>query len=332
MNLKPDKTSFTDEEHEALRADIAAELDARFKQAHLAREAEVSAPTLSQYLGGKYAGDNDDIAARLTKWLNARRRTREHEERLPVSPEYQPLQTSKEIALRLRFAREAGRMVSICGQPGVSKTSTAIQLRHETPRTWLATMDPSTRGVNTCLVAILEAMGEADARGTPQALARRILNRAMAATCLIIIDEAQHLSDQAVEQLRAINDRARAQGCRVGIALMGNQLAFSRVAHDGSRPAFAQVSSRMAQRMWIVKPAPADVTALAEAWAAENREVLTEAARRYCLQIADHPGGLRNIEMAMESALMAAWGAKQPLDVEHLQWAFASQSGLGRAA
>lgn len=332
MNLKPDKTRFTEAEHLALRNQVSAEIGAGLSQADIARQAEIGGPTLSQYLSGKYPGDNNAIAARLSKWLTARQKARELQTRYPVAPTFQPLGASAQITARLHYARTAGRMVSICGAPGVSKTSTAIQYRHETPRTWLATMDPSTRGVNTCLVEILAAMGDPDARGTPQSLSRRVLQRAAEADSLIIIDESQHLSDQSVEQLRAINDKARAAGAKVGIAMMGNLQAYARVAHDGSRPAFAQVSSRMAQRMWIVAPEPADVAALAHAWAAANGEALTEPAIRFLQGIASRPGGLRNVEMTMEAALMAAWGAEQALDVPHLRWAFDNLSGLGRAA
>lgn len=332
MNLVPDKTSFTDQEHGELRDRVKGMVRPGLSQADIGRQAEIAPATLSQYLNAKYPGDNDGVAATLLKWVNAQDKARAMQDRLPVAPLYQPLQTSEEIMLKLAYARRAGRIVSICGAPGVSKTATATQYKHETPRTWMSAMDPSTRGVNTCLVAILEAMGDPEAKGTPQALSRRIVQRVMEAESLIIVDEAQQLSDQSVEQLRAINDRVRSSGGRVGIALMGNQLAYSRMAHDGSRPAFAQVSSRMAQRMWIIKPAALDVEVLAKAWAEANDEIMTPAALAYCQTIAAKPGGLRNVEMSMESALMAAWGAEQPLDVEHLRWAFNNLSGLDRAA
>ncbi|MNU42713.1 hypothetical protein D3C71_314790 [compost metagenome] len=333
MNLIPEKTHFSDQEHAELRARVKGMIKPGvLSQADIGRQAEVSGPTLSQYLKGDYNGSNDNVAAALNKWVIAQAKAAELQDRIPQPPTYQPLETSQALTLKLAYARRAGRMISICGSPGVSKTSTAVQYRHETPRTWMTAIEPATRGVNTCLVAILEAMGDPEAKGTPQALARRIVQRAMEAECLIIIDEAQELSDQAVEQLRAINDRARANGGRVGIVLMGNQQAYARMSHDGSRPAFAQVSSRMAQRMWILKPEPADVEVLARAWAEANDEHLTPAALAYCQQIAARPGGLRNIEMSMEQALMAAWGVEEPLDVDHLRWAFNSFAGLDRAA
>lgn len=332
MILKPDKTTFSPAEHDELRAGVKALLGPELSQADVSREAEVKSSTLSEYLRAVYPGNQDAVATQLNRWLQARAKSAQARSRIPTPPQYQPLETSNEIETYLTYARTAGRMVTICGAPGVSKTSTAKQFAHETPRTWMAAMDPSTRGVNTCLVAILDAMGRPDARGTPQGLARQIVQQCMTAECLIIVDEAQHLSDQSIEQLRAINDRVRAQGGRCGIVLMGNQSAYAKIAHDGSRPAFAQVSSRMAQRRWILNPRVADVAMMAEAWAAANGEVLTQAALKFCQDIAQRPGGLRNVEMTMEAAMMAAWGAGQPLDVEHLQWAFDGLSGVRSAA
>lgn len=332
MILKPDKTTFSEADHVELRGRVKALLGPGLSQADVAREADISPSTLSEYLRDRYPGDRNAIAAQLNKWLTARERFAQARARIPVSPVYQPLETSIEIETYLTYARTAGRMVTICGNPGVSKTSTATQFAHADPRAWIAAMDPSTRGVNTCLVAILDAMGRPDARGTPQGLARQIITEALRSECLIIVDEAQHLSDQSIEQLRAINDRVRSQGGRCGIVLMGNQSAYSKIAHDGSRPAFAQVSSRMAQRRWILNPRPADVAVMAEAWAAANGEVLTGPALKFCQDIAQRPGGLRNVEMTMEAALMAAWGVDAALDVEHLQWAFDGLSGVRAAA
>lgn len=328
MNLQIGKLTFSEADHKALRDQITGLIADGMTQAGIGREAEIASATLSQYLAGKYPGDLNTIAAKLHKWLESRRKARAAQTRLPVAPVYQPLSGSKQIMSRLQYARTSGRMVSICGAPGVSKSATARQFRHETPRVWMATMDPSTRGVNTALVEILDAMGETDARGTPQALSRRVLQKASDASCLIIVDEAQHMSDLAVEQLRAINDKARSQGAKVGIALLGNQLAYARMAHDGSRPAFAQVSSRMSQRMWIVEPEPADVEQLGRAWASANNEKLDEASAIFLRDIARRPGGLRNVEMTMEAALVAAWGQDERLSLDHLRWAFGQLSGV----
>lgn len=325
MNINPGKTEFSDAEHEALRMDIRRARDNGISQADLARQADVAESTLSQYLGGKYNSEpgKTDVAVKLNRWLRAQAAEAELRRRLPQKPTYQPLAGSTSIRTALAYARETGRLVMIAGVPGVSKTATARQFREDFPHTWYAAMDPSTGGVPTMLLEVLAAMGVTDAKGTPQVLMRQVCSRASAVKGLLIVDEAQHLSEKAVEALRAINDRIQ-----LGIALMGNNEAHQRVGPTGVKEAFAQVSSRFAHRRFIVAPDQADAATLARAWAETNDEVIGKAEIAFCQQIAAKPGGLRNIEMTMEGALISARGAQEPLTLEHLQGAFAQLSGV----
>lgn len=331
MNVIPGKTEFSEAEHRALIARVK-DIQKRFgvSQADIGRQAEVPSSSLSQYLNGTYPNETGraEIAAKLAKWLKAHDAEQELRRQLPQAPAYVALQGSRQISTLLGYARQTGRMVLITGSPGVSKTATARQFREDNPRTWYTAMDPSTRGVPTMLLEILAAMGVSDAKGTPQALMRLIHQHAVEAKGLIIIDEAQHLSEQAIESLRALNDRTRAAGAPVGIAMLGNETAYTRVGPTGGKAEFAQVSSRFAQRRWIVAPDPADAATLARAWGEANQEEITRAEIEFCQLIASKPGGLRNIEMTMESALLAARGAEEPLTVDHLRAAFEQLSGV----
>ena len=330
MNLQPTKTEFTEAEHGEIRRSVQEALatEQGLTQAEIGRQSEVAQSVLSSYLKGTYTGDNDAPAQKLTKWLAGRRRAAELKARLPVSPVFQPLHTSQRFMALFVMALETGRMVQITGSPGVSKTATARQFCAGENRAWLATMDPSSAGVPTMLLEVLEAMGVEEAKGTPQILSKMVLKRASEAKSLIIIDEAQHLSDKALEQLRAINDMARAKGRSVGLVLLGNEKVAGKIGGTGNRAEFAQVSSRIAQRRHVVKPDARDVTTLAQAWADANREHLDKAAIDFCQVIAARPGGLRNIEMTFENALLMTLEIGEPLAVEHLKGAFHQLSSL----
>lgn len=326
MNVTLGKTEFTDVEHAALRRQVEDILhcDADLTKAEIARQADLPASTFSQYLSDTYPSEpgKNTAAVAITKWLESRKQTEALRHRLPVAPPYLPLRGSNEIKTILAYSRALGRMSMICGSPGVGKTVSARRFKEEFPRTWLATMDPSTRGVNTMLVELLAAMGHGEAKGAPQTLVRQVRRIVQEAQGLIIIDEAQHLSEQAIEALRGINDAER-----VGIALMGNETAWQRVGATGMKAAFAQVSSRFAQRKYIVSPNPVDVEALARAWADANDETIGRSEVAFCQTIAARPGGLRNIEMTFEGALIAARGANETLSLDHLQAAFGQLSG-----
>ncbi len=325
MNIIASKTEFSEAEHAALAAKVKGLVAPGLSQAEIARQADnIPSSTLSQYLSGTYTSEpgRTEVATKLNKWLKARDAEAEMRSQLPEAPAFMPLRTSKSITNALAYARELGRMVQVTGVPGVSKTATARQFAEDFPRTWYAAMNPATGGVPTMLLAVLRAMGDSDSKGTPQALMDRVSAKAKEAKGLLIIDESQHLTQQAIEALRAINDEVR-----IGIALLGNEIASSRVGHTGTKAEFAQVSSRIAMRRWFAAPDPRDVAELVEAWAGKNREVVTSREIAFCQQIAAKPGGLRNIEMTMEAAIMAARGAEEPLGLEHLQGAFAQLSG-----
>lgn len=326
MNVVTGKTDFTEADHQELRVAVrAAGQQAGLSQAEIARQSVVADSTLSQYLNGQYNSEpgKTQVAQKLSKWVRGLAAAAEMRRLLPLRPAYQDLTGSKQIMGILAYARETGRLVMVAGSPGVSKTASARQFKENYPRTWYAAMDATTAGVPTMLLEVLYAMGAQDARGTPMQLMREVCRRAAAAKGLLIVDEGQHLSEKALETLRAINDKVE-----VGIAILGNEAAYSQVGATGVKAAFAQVSSRFAHRSYILAPDSRDAAALAQAFAEVNGEAITNKDVEFCQQIAAKPGGLRNIAMTFEKALLAARGRQEPLSLGHLQGAFAQLSGL----
>lgn len=325
MNINPGKTEFTDAEFASLRADVRAKSKALgISLAEIARQAEVAESTFSQWLNDKYPNEpgRTDVAKKVHRWLRALEVTAAMSQNLWTTPAFTPLIGSAEIANTLHYARITGSLVVIAGTPGVSKTATCRQYREDTPRTWYAPMDSTTSGVPTMLLEVLAAMGAPDAKGTPQALMREVCRRAGEATGLLIVDEAQKLALTAIETLRAINDRIG-----LGIALVGDEELYAKVGATGGQRAFAQVSSRIAHRVVKLAPDPRDAETLAKAWADANREEIGKPVVGFCQQIAAKPGGLRNVSKTFEKALVAARMAQEPLDLSHLQGAFAQLSG-----
>ncbi|MFM9673702.1 AAA family ATPase, partial [Streptomyces galilaeus] len=73
---------------------------------------------------------------------------------------------------------------------------------------------------------------------------------------LLIIDEAQHLSEKAIEEIRSWNDKVG-----LGIALFGNVKVLRRIEGGGRDDAFAQLYSRLSMRM--IRPLPLQADAVA---------------------------------------------------------------------
>jgi DNA transposition AAA+ family ATPase len=326
MNLNPGKTEFSADELADLRSRLKTVMRAQaLAQAEVARQCEVADSTLSQWINGKYPGDQQPVAAKIHRWLKALEVSRETSRRLPTRPAFTPMHGSTEISNSLHFARATGSLVVIAGTPGISKTATSKQYASDNPGTWYAAMDPTTSGVPTMLLAVLAAMGAPDTKGTPQLLMREVRNRAAQIgdlQGLLIIDEAQHLTQTAIEALRAIND-----GIELGVALVGNEELYSKVGATGGKREFAQVSSRVAHRIIRLSPDPRDAETLANAWAEANGEVIDKRCVAYALTIAGKPGGLRNVSHTFRNAIFAARSVGEALDLSHLQGAFAQLSG-----
>ncbi len=287
----------------------------------LAKRVDIPQGTLSQFGSPKgYAGDERRLAEKVYRYSQLLEEQAKIEVEAPELPDYFPTATSEQITSLLTWAQR-GRIVVIATGAGMGKTMTAKMYRDCYTHVFLATMSPSTAGVNNMQIEVLEALGERDAVGTPQKLSRRIRERVKnMSKALIVIDEAQHLSEKAIEEIRSWHD---ATG--VGIALLGNVKVMQQLEGGTRSAAFAQLYSRVSMRMIRPLPLQADADALAKAWKVEDEATLSLVRR-----IVGMPGGLRGGTMALELAWMIAATDKRPLAKEHLQdaWSQLSQRAL----
>jgi DNA transposition AAA+ family ATPase len=328
MSLTPGKTEFSAEDHLQIRTAVeAAKVNDGVTEADIARQSEIAPSSLNQYLKGKYpaAAGNNEMAAKLTKWLGERERLAEARVRTPKAPPFLPLKGAAAIMAMLQYARDVGRIVVVCGAPGVQKTQSALHFCATNNRAWYLAVDESITGTPDLMREMLMSMGEGEVgKGSPTQLMRRLCQRAGEARGVFVIDEAHKLSNRSIELLRAINDRVRC-----GIGMFGNTEAYAKIGPTATQQYFAQVSSRVARRKFIEAPYQVDAEALGQAWAETNGERLGPREAEFCKVIALRPGGLRNIEMTMEGALLAAFGEGAPLELRHLKGAF---DGLAGAA
>ncbi|WP_066666991.1 MULTISPECIES: AAA family ATPase [unclassified Sphingomonas] len=277
--------------------------------------------TLSQFPAGTYAGDNRKIAEQVYRYRQHLMNQAEIAVTMPDRPDYFETPTSRRILSMLSIAQR-GRIVVIAGGPGTSKTMTVKHYKATMPNVWHATMKPSTAGVNTMQIKVLEAMGEHNARGTPLALSSKIESIVRNTDGLIIIDEAQHTSEKALEEIRGWHDETG-----IGIALVGNEDVLTRLTLGNKRDAFARLASRVAQRLIFRGPSAQDALALADAWHLDD-----EPMRQFLVGKAGQPGGLRTLTMIMETAAMFASGEKEALALAHLQDAWTHLSFRGGAS
>lgn len=315
MNANLGKTTFTREEIDDLRDRLKAHREKHgLSWADLAQVTGVAQGTLSTWIPGRYNNEkyweNQEVPARVHRFFLSLAEKEQLEAAMPAEPDFQITASARRMLTCLAMA-QLGDMALISAPPGCSKTATATQYAATHAQVFQVTCKPSTRGVNTLLIAILGAMGERDAKGTPQALSARVTARVRNANALILIDEAQHLSAQALDEIRGIHDDT---GC--GVALIGDETLLA------SLRKYPQLYSRFGIRHTQNRPLVEDITAIAVAWGIRNGAELA-----FLHDIGRKTGALRAMTKTIRLAIRGARAGGAPMEVADLRDAYAQRYG-----
>lgn len=290
--------------------------------AQVSKRIGIAAGTISQFGGSGYAGDEVAIANKVYRYQQTLVQQATIAIEAPEVPGFFECPTSQQLITLLHWGQR-GRVVVAAMGPGCCKTMTARHFADCGNNVFLATMTPSTSGVNNMQQEVLAALGEPDAVGTPQKLSRRIRDKVKdLQSPLIIIDEAQHLSEKAIDEIRSWYDAVG-----VGIALFGNIGVMQRLEGGNRKAAFAQLFSRIGMRIVRSAPLQADADALAAAWQVSGDAEIAQIRKVVML-----PGGMRGATMMLELAYMLAASQQDALKVDHLQDAWAQLSSRALAA
>lgn len=274
----------------------------------LAARIAIPEGTLGPFLNGNYAGRPERIVDALTKWMAETADRAEAARQLVAAPPFQKTRTAADVLRALDYAQLHGKMALIALRPGSGKTEACREHCKLRNRVYLATMKPSTSGVASCLASVLAAMGEPDARGTPAALSSRIAKIVHEPGALIILDEANHLAYQAVEELRSIYDQTKC-----GLAFVGDE----RLNTLFEATAFAQLRRRVGKRLAAIKNLDQDVSTIATAWGVTEKRMV-----EFLQRVAAKPGGLGGVTNVMQLAKQLSLAEDVALNFGHLKAAW----------
>lgn len=288
----------------------------RYSQARIAKESGVSSSAVSQYLSGTYAGDTDAVEAKLARWLDAEQEKRSADAMMPVAPGYVPTPTSEKVIGALRYAQTAQDIAVIYGGAGLGKTSGIKRYVALMPQVWHITMTPASASVVTALQEIAEVVGSSTGGGAA-ALHRGICKRIVDTGGLLVIDEAQHLSVAALDQIRSIHDATE-----IGIALVGNDAVYARMT-GGNRAAYLdRLYSRIGRKVRLPRAVKDDVHAIIEAWAIADAK-----CRAQLEDIASKPGAIRTLTKVLRLAAMYAAAQGRALCCDDVRTAWRELGG-----
>jgi DNA transposition AAA+ family ATPase len=235
----------TDDDHQdATREEVRRVIqEVKKSVAGAAREVGISYPTFAAWLNGTYQGNNDRVEDAAAVWLDARKVKGALGATMPVAPGFIDTAGSVAVISVLEHAQHAPDFVVITGASGLGKTMTCEAYQKRAPSVWIVTCQPCISTPRAILQRIMDEFCGSD-RVAGYRVAGAIVKRMQGTGGLLIVDEAQHLSSAALDQLRTIYDLAG-----IGIALVGNPTIYSRLEGDGRRAQFAQLYSRVGMRL-----------------------------------------------------------------------------------
>ncbi|MBR0573710.1 MULTISPECIES: AAA family ATPase [Pasteurellaceae] len=272
--------------------------DTNISQSKLAKEIGVTSGLMSSYLNGNYKGNIENVENKINEYFE---RFQKLSQEFIEAPEFIETSTSKQIFKALDFSRIANCINVIYGASGVGKTKALQQYAQQSTNVWLITASPSRASLSEILYELALEIGIGDAPKRKGSSARLIRKKLMNTNGLVIIDEADHLPYDALEELRIMQEETN-----IGLVLVGNDKVYNRL-RGGSHQAheFARLWSRIAKRINIQKCKKGDIQAIANAWGlVDDTEAMTVMS-----EIATKGGGLRSLTQTLRLAGMAAKGS-----------------------
>lgn len=289
---------------------------AKESQSRVAKELGVSKTVLSLFLSGTYTGNNEELAKKIEQYI----RMGTARQTVAKAPEIcLSVNNTRSILEKAKIAHLYNDIVLIYGPAGCGK-STALKYyaQHNNGAVYVEA-DVTTNSPRCILKLILAAMGE-ETRGSTADMMQFIIAKLADTNRLLIIDEAQHLTEKSFDAVRAINDKAH-----IGIVYAGNPSILKRM-YGRQQEELDQLYSR------VVYKCP-----LNNCYTQEDIESIyagfgiTKECLQYLYQISKRKGGLRLMVNQCKIAQNLATALHEDFSITHLEKA-ALRMGIGGAA
>jgi DNA transposition AAA+ family ATPase len=257
----------------------------------------VNYQTLQAWKSGKYQGNNDRITAQVQQWLVTKEARQRMHIALPKAPGFVRTETARAILDVLEAAQTLPDIAIVSGAPGIGKTTSVQWYQKHAANVWVVTMEPAFRTLSAVLGEVSHAMGMVKVHSA-SFVSAQILRRAQHTGGLLIVDEAQHLSLDAVDQLRSLHDKAE-----IGIAMVGNETVAGRYGPERLTAEHAQLFSRVGQKFRQKGLKVRDLDMLITAWGLAD-----EGARDVARKVGKTPGAARLMTKVLRMAFLLARG------------------------
>lgn len=205
-------------------------------QHQIAMECGLEDSVLSQFLRNTYPGNMAKVADTLNKYLMLAK------ERLNI-PEtrcfYKGLGNTKVVLAAANLAHRHCGIVLIRGDSGAGKTTALQYYVSQNAGVLFVTADSGTKTASAILSEIAAASGKRMC-GNKQRLMKSLVDYLRGTKRLLIIDEADQLTLDALQAVRSLNDKAG-----IGIVLAGNNKLYQQMVSGVRGGEFDQIRTRI---------------------------------------------------------------------------------------
>lgn len=267
----------------------------------LSKKIGISQSTLSKYISGSYEGNLEAIEERIKSYLAREAERGDKWRDLIVETE-----TLSEIKNSITLIHNMRKMGVIYGPAGIGKTESARRYCEDTPGSIMVTVTPDCKTVAGVIYLIYRTLFKEELRTSPRQANVTIIKRLRGSDTILIVDDADEMTNEAFEQLRGIHD---ATDCPV--AIIGTEMILNRLIHPRAGRVLARVHSRLpVKRFFPLQPSEDDVKKVCRAYGVTDKTVIQHLFRKSA------QGGLR---MAVHQIKIARILAKdQPVTLKFI--------------
>lgn len=211
-------------------------------QKQISKELGLSTSVISQFLSGTYTGNNDEVAKDILQYLSV---SKGRLNSVQTSFFYENLQNTRSVLFACNYAHTKNDMTLVSGDAGAGKTTALEFYAQNNTGVIMVTANSCTTSPNAILKLICNKISK-QTPGNKAAMMELIVKTLTDSNRLLIIDEADHLSLQAMQAIRNINDLAH-----IGIVLSGNDKIYTQMVQGRRVGEFEQIRTRIIVRQRV---------------------------------------------------------------------------------
>lgn len=212
-------------------------------QRQISKETGLSTSVISQFLDGTYSGNNDKVAQAIEQYLTVGKGRLNG---VQSSVFYESLLNTQEVLFACTYAHMKNDITLVSGDAGAGKTTALEYYTQHNTGVIMVTADSCTASATAILTLIADSLGKR-ITGNRSALMRGLVAHLKDTNRLIIVDEADHLTLQALQAIRNLNDQAK-----VGIVLSGNDKIYRQMFTGQRGYEFDQIRTRIIVRKKVI--------------------------------------------------------------------------------